>query len=84
MWLENISRKGHLLFELSLDSVDVYWLAYFEYVLREWSIYDVDLPGSRHEYTPKDGRYDKDYTDVEHDQIRRVIREEWRKHFLLE
>ena len=73
-----------LLCELSLDSVDVYWLAYFEYILGEGSVYDVDLPSSWHEHTPKNRRYDKDHTDVEHDQVRRVIREERWKHFLLE
>ena len=73
-----------LLCELSLDSVDVYWLADFEYILGERSVYDVDLPSSRHKHTPKDRRYDKDHTDVEHDQICGVIREERWKHFLLE
>ena len=77
-------KLSHLLFEFSLDTIDVDTLTDLEYILCKRRINDENLPCSRHESTSKQSRDDEYDTDVKHYQVGRVARKEAWQYFLLE
>lgn len=70
--------------ELPLNSVYMYTLANLQYVFSEGSVFDVHLPGPRHESCSEQASNHIDNRTVEHDNVRAVVYEEGREHFLLE